>query len=104
MKTLWKVLAVLGALAGLALFLITRNKDALPDLGTQFRAIDAEAEAKKLAKELETEKAIQAVKEKHREDIEALEEEEAREIEESAGGDPGKLARRLVEAGARARR
>lgn len=98
MKYLWYVLAILGAIAGVLLFVLAGGRGKLPDLKKDFKRIDATAEAKKLKAKLGHQEAVEAIEEKHKEKLNALDERQKAEAQRLRS-DPVALSKFLVDAG-----
>lgn len=97
MRYLKYIAAGVIALFGIVLLVITVGKKKLPvpDLKTAFRAIDAEADAKKAVAKLGREKALAKVREDYKETLEKLEGDEAKEAMKLVNDVP-KLAKLLA--------
>lgn len=81
MRYLWYLAALLGALAGLVLFITSGGRGKLPSLKKDFRRINAEADAKKLVAKKGHDEALRAIEEKHKEALDGLDSEQKEEAD-----------------------
>lgn len=97
MKYLKYIAAGAVAIFGIVLLVLTfgKSKVQIPDLKLAFRAIDAEAKAKKLVAELGQEKALAKVHEEYAEVLAQLDQEEEEEAKKLVSDVP-RLARLLA--------
>lgn len=97
MKYAKYIIAVVGLLLGVFILVSTFGKVKIPavDLKKSFRAIDAEAKAKKLEKELGKKMALETIEKEYATEIAALDEKEAEE-HARIKDDPIKLAKLLA--------
>lgn len=99
-KWWWWIVAGVTVLGALLAYLVFRDRDVaeLPDLQTEFEAIEAKSKAKKIAALLGEKEALAKIEAEHKETLDAMDDEKKAEAEQLRA-DPGELARFLVRAG-----